>query len=510
MANSNASVLPPPTPEHRRIAAAQFERANQVVTTGNYDYGIRLLLSCCKLDPANLFYRQTLRRTEKAKYGNNLRGSLLAWLTVWPGKARIKAARGRRDHLGVLDYGERVLTRNPWEVDVQMDMATAADSLGLLDLAVWILEQARQKTAKDLNLNRSLARLYEKRGNFTQATALWQLIRNQHPADTEAQHKIMNLAAHETIARGNYEGAVAPDAPGTVPNGRTGPRAPRVGDRTPTEVATPTDVECPAEADVYGEPRTPISAAHGRVAKEAVALRARLEADPTNLHVYLQLAALYRRAGLFDEAKAVLEQGLPATGQAFEVALELADIEIEPFRQNLHVTEEKLKETPDDEELRKIRIRLRKEINTRELDYYRQKSERFPGELNNVYEMGLRLLRAGKHDEAIQQLQSSRSDPRLRWQSMMYLGHCFKARNNWRLAQRNFEEALQNLPPAEAATRKDLMFLLAQGLAEAGELTRAVDIAHELANLDFSYRDIGRLLDEWQAKLQQPPPKVPR
>jgi hypothetical protein len=28
-------------------------------------------------------------------------------------------------------------------------------------------------------------------------------------------------------------------------------------------------------------------------------------------------------------------------------------------------------------------------------------------------------------------------------------------------------------------------------------------MAHELANLDFSYRDIGRLLDEWQTRLQQ-------
>ena len=31
----------------------------------------------------------------------------------------------------------------------------------------------------------------------------------------------------------------------------------------------------------------------------------------------------------------------------------------------------------------------------------------------------------------------------------------------------------------------------------------SVDIGHELANLDFAYRDIGRLLDEWQARLQK-------
>src|SRR5690348_4119440 len=208
MVHANASILPPPNPEHRRIAAGQFERANQVVATGNYDYGIRLLLSCCKLDPANLIYRQALRRTEKAKYRNNLRGSWFAWLTAWSVRARMKAALRARDYLKVLEHGERILTRNPWDVGAQMDMADAAEVLGLLDLAIWNLEQARQKQAFDVRLNRALAHLYEKRGNFTQAIALWELIRKVKPSDTEAQHKIKDLAADDTIARGQYHATV--------------------------------------------------------------------------------------------------------------------------------------------------------------------------------------------------------------------------------------------------------------------------------------------------------------
>ena len=180
MANSNA--LPSPNPEHRRVTTAQFEHHNQVIATGNYDYGIRLLLSCCKLDPGNLIYRQTLRRTEKAKYGNNLRGTGWRW-TSWGGKARVKASLGARDYLGVLEHGEKVLTRNPWDIRVQMDMSVAADNLGLLDVAVWCLEQARQKSARDTVLNRALARLYEKRGNFTQAMALWQIIQGDDRSD---------------------------------------------------------------------------------------------------------------------------------------------------------------------------------------------------------------------------------------------------------------------------------------------------------------------------------------
>src|SRR5437762_4381984 len=95
-----------------------------------------------------------------------------------------------------------------------MDMAEAADELGQLDLAVWMLEQARQKEPHQATLNRTLARLYERRGNFAQAIALWELVRKADPSDMEAANKSKDLAAHETIARGQYEAAVGGRADG--------------------------------------------------------------------------------------------------------------------------------------------------------------------------------------------------------------------------------------------------------------------------------------------------------
>jgi tetratricopeptide (TPR) repeat protein len=518
MPQNDAPALSPPSPEHRRVAVGQFERANQVIATGNYDYGIRLLLSCCKLDPANLIYRQALRRTEKTKYNNNLRGSWLAWLTTWPVRARLKAARGRRDWLKVLEYGEQVLVRNPWDTGAQSDMAEAADTLGLIDLAIWTLEQARQKNPRDFNLNRTLARLYEKRGNFTQAIALWELVRRAQPTDPEAMTKAKDLAANETIARGQYEAAVAGQAP--VP--RTGsdtnlPRAPAApADARPAaarQQTPPPPMRPPGSREVPRPPsskevlrppatREPAPAQTDRLGVEVARLRARIEADPTNANAHLQLAGVYRRAGQIDQARSVLQEALGPTAHDFELTVELADLEIEPFRRNLAIAEEKQRLNPHDEEVRRVRVRLMKEINTRELDLHRRKADRYPTEMAHRFELGVRLLRAGQTDEAIRELQAARSDPRHFWRSLLYLGYCFKARNNWRLARRNFEEALQNLPPGEEASRKEILFLLAQGAADAGELAVAVDMGSELANLDFTYRDIGRLLDEWQTRLQ--------
>lgn len=496
MASNDAMHVPPVTPDHRRAAAGQYERANQVIATGNFDYGIQLLLSCCKLDPANLIYRQSLRRTEKAKYKNNLRGSVFAGVRTWAVRAKIKAARRGRDYLKVLEHGEQVLAFNPWDTSAQMEMADAADALGLLDLAVWTLEQARQKNPHALTVNRALARMYEKRGNFTQAIALWELIRRAAPTDVEAQDKAKNLAASETIARGHYDEVVAsPEEKEAAVEERAGAR-PADGKAAARQAIPKTPIPRDEKTAPFPADRSERGAEIGR-------LKARIEADPTNPNVYFHLASHFRRLGMLDHAREVLQQGLAPTGGHFELRTELADVETEPFRANLTITEEKLRVNPQDEELRRLRIRLRKEINSRELEIWRQKADRYPTEMAHRFELGVRLLRAGQNDEAIRELQAARADPRNHWRALLYLGYCFKNRNNWRLAKRNFEEALQQMPPAEDAARKEVLFQLAQGAAEAGEWSFAVDMGHELANLDFTYNDIGRLLDEWTARMQQ-------
>lgn len=462
MADSEPTPLPPLTPDQRRITAELFERANQVIASGNHDYGIQLLLSCCKIDPPNITYRQALRRTERAKYKNNLRGSRLAFLTSSPARARLKSAKRHRAYREMLEHGEQVLTKNPWDTSAQMDMAEAAEALNLLDLAVWILEQARQKDPQDVALNRTLARLFEKRGNLTQAIAMWELVRKVDPRDVEASHKAKDLAATDTINRGQY-------------------------DQISTDKDGPSGIE----------QRGPVM----RRVDEAVNLQAKVNADPTKASGHLNLAAYHRRLNQLDKARAALQQGLAASSDNFQIQLELAELDIEPFRKDLLLAEEKLRAEPANEELRQHRQSLLKEITSRELDLYRLKADRLPMELSNRLELGLRLLRLGQLDEAIKELQAAKPDGRLAWKALFYLGHCFKQRNNWKLARRNWEEALQSLPPAEANARKELLYSLASGCADANELPAALELGHELANLDFGYRNIGQLVDEWQARL---------
>jgi tetratricopeptide (TPR) repeat protein len=362
---------------------------------------------------------------------------------------------------------------------VQLDMAEAADAAALLDVAIWILEQATPKTHPDVRVTRRLAELYEKAGQFTRARALWEHLHRADPTNREAADMAKNMAANETMARVADEGPL----------------------RTP--VAKPAEVETNETKALTNDnlqlPPTP-AAATARPDPEAD-LRAHIAADPTNLNGYLRLAQFYRATLRHEDAQKVLQQGLGPTGNHFELTVALAEADLEGFRRVRDVAQRNLAAQPQDEKLRQAYERLIHNIDRRELDLYRLKVEHCPTETPYRLELGLRLLRVGQLDDAIRELQAVKNDPRISWQACLHLGHCFKARKNWRLAQRNFEEALKLLPPREDERRKELLFELATGIATAGDLAAAVELAYELTDLHFDYQGIMGMLEAWQERL---------
>ncbi|MFQ3592964.1 MAG: tetratricopeptide repeat protein, partial [Gemmataceae bacterium] len=285
-------------PEQRRAAASCFERASDVMATGDNAHAVGLLLECCRLDPANLLYRQTLRRAARARYRQNGRGRWLAWLWNWPLRLRLSRAVAANRPTEVLRLAECILANNPWDVPAQLAIARAAEKLQLIDLAIWSLEQVRMQRPTEIALDRSLASLYEKRGHFTQALALWQRVVQQCPRDAEAHERLLHLQ--------------------------------HAGDP-------------PSEA----QPRGGSGSWIDPVERQASPLREAIRAAPTQPETYLALARLYRQANRWEAAAEVLQTGLQATGGDFALQLENADLAIEPLRRDLAIARAKRAEKED-------------------------------------------------------------------------------------------------------------------------------------------------------------------
>ncbi|MFO0876997.1 MAG: protein kinase [Gemmataceae bacterium] len=192
------------TADQRQAATGQFSHAQEVLRQGgDATYAQQLLLSCCKLDPANVLYRKLLREVARDATGGK-KSSWFGSLSTMPARSRLRNALKAGEHRKVLEDGEDLLIRVPGDVQIQLDMAEAANELRLDSLAVWLLEEARQSAPQNTTVLRALALRYEQQKRYKLAVAQWEKIREISPSDSEAPAKIKEISVNETLSRGNY------------------------------------------------------------------------------------------------------------------------------------------------------------------------------------------------------------------------------------------------------------------------------------------------------------------
>jgi tetratricopeptide (TPR) repeat protein len=473
MGDTGGNTAPMPTPVEMQAAKGQFGLAERLLLKNNYADAIQLMRESLRLDPANLAYRRALRRTEQLAVKN---GS--GWLGRATLKTKCKMAKLSQVHMQVLELGEAILAQDPDDVQCQLDMAESANALGLQIVAMWILEHARQRGQNDA-VNLALASLYEHAGRYANAIALLQQISTNNTRRCELQQKIKDLMASESIRR-------AFDAP-------PGDAQP-MNDTAEMTVAGATETEPPAAPAVVD-----------RQARDVEKLRSQIASDPASVNAHLALVAYWRRAGNLQQCADAIREGLAATNNHAELGLEQADLDIERQRQALAELETRIKADPKNAAFHENRNALLQAITAAELKFFKQKIRVLPGDTGAHFELGVRLYRSAKYQEAVQELQGTREAPRFQWQSLAYLGLSFERLSVWRLAQRNFKDALAKIPAAEIDWRKRILFHLAKGSAEAGELDQAIELGFELANVDFTYRQIDQLLALWQKQVAAKP-----
>jgi serine/threonine protein kinase len=191
--------------EHLQAAARLYQRAEEACANGNFDYAIELLIDCVKFNPVSIVYRHALRDSSRsAASQRGLGGWLSSSLAVLKRTRVVNAAKRPDQWRKVLDDGEKLLVSRPSDLPTQMAMAEAAQQLGLVHLATWMLEELRRQNPHHQQAYRALALLYEKQRRYGEAIAVWEEVRKLAPHDGEAARKINDLAAADTIARGNY------------------------------------------------------------------------------------------------------------------------------------------------------------------------------------------------------------------------------------------------------------------------------------------------------------------
>lgn len=437
-----------------------FLHASGIASKGDFDYATKLFTTCVIGDPGNLSYAQSFIGNLQKKYNNNKKGSRFAGVKGASAKGSVKKAQMQKDWPAVIKAGLGMLELNPWDGFTLTAMSKACEELEYDDCELFYLRTALDANMKDPEVNRRCGRVLARQEQFDQAIICWTRVQQALPDDEEAKKAIGDLTVNKTIHQGGYEGA-----------------------------GSAKDVRNQGGDDDDG------GAAIGLVRTPEEQFEKAISKDPNDTSNYLQLADLHLSKERLEEAEKVLKRALEVSGDQIDIQERVEDVELRVLREKISSAERALKSDASDAN-KKLLNQLRVALNNKEIGVYSSRSERFPTNLGLRYELGIRLKRAQKYNDAIKELQEARGDPRRKGEVLLALGECFQQIKQYKLALSNYQAAVESLTERELEQKKLAIYRVAKLAWGLKDVDTAEKYATDLAGYDFSYRDTSELLDK--------------
>jgi tetratricopeptide (TPR) repeat protein len=456
--NGEKPKIQPLSPAKRKRLQQCFERGSMLSGKGDYDYANTMFVQCVANDPGNLIYTQNLLLNLIKKYNNNKKGARGAGLRGAGAKANVKKAQMKKDWQGVIKAGLEVLPLNPWDTQTLTDMAKACEAMELDECQIAYLKTALDANPKDIGLNRLAANAFAQTARFDEAIRCLQRIIQQRPNDQDLVREVNQMTVNKTIHKGGYE-------------------------------------EAETSLDVSVEKKAKDLRAGGTIElTEEQQLRRDIKRHSEEVLNYSALKDYYFKKEDFAAAEAVMEEAVEATG-AVRAREELEDVQI--HRAQLEVMRAKKRaESKKTDEAVSLYKRMKDELNKKELAVYIKRCERYPGDYALRYELGMRLKRIGKFQEAIEHFQQARNEAKKKASAALEAGECFQQIKQYQLAINSYKESVAMSGVFDEEIKKLALYRagwLCKGLKDYDS---AEQLLQQLAGMEYGYKDVAKLLDE--------------
>ena len=439
---------------------AFFERGDQVAETGNWDFAIEMYLEGISRELDNVEQgHQPLREVSlnrKAQGGKNA-GMV----------EKMKRSRGKTPEETLIN-AEYLLAKEPGSIQQMVRLHDAAQKLGLTDTFKWIcgvmLDSQRVADKPDLRVLKTIAETYDSLEEYTLAIRACEMALTIAPDDGALQNALKQLAAKHTIQAGKYD--------------QEGEFTRSVKDLGRQQDLIQQDAMVQQESYLKAEAERAVKAYEheptefGKIVAAAKALTAIEDETYENQAIEI-LAKAHRDTG------------------AYQFKMQIGDIRIR--QENRRYRD--LAETGD----KGAAAQQLQRVLAFELDEFTERAENYPTNLVIKYELGRRQLLAGNYDDAIGSFQQAQRDPKRHLQALNYLGQTF-AKKGW------LQEAADTYKRALAADltesrTKEIRYCYGDVLEKMGELKAAQDEFSEVAQIDFSYRDVRDRLESVRQQL---------
>lgn len=427
--------------------------------TGNYDYAIEMYLQGLAIDPDARDAHQALREISlkrKASGGKDL-GML----------AKMKIKGKGKDDVETLLRAERLMAYNPGDPDNMLDLMKAAHKGGFYDTVVWIgailLRANNELKSPDVKKFIAARDIYVDLGLWRQAVDACQFAYNVQPDNMELQRIVKDLGAKVTLEQGGYE--------------KGGSFRDSVKDMAGQKKLMDQDMDI-RDADV--------------IARQIRDAEAEYAAQPEEAGKLAKLVdILVKSESMENENRAIeLLQSWYEKTKQFRFRFSLGKIKLQQLKRQERAERQRVKENPNNEQVRKEYLQFLKEKSEEELKEFQLASEAYPTDMSLKFEMGVRLFALNRAQESIALLQQARSDPKLRVEAATYLGRAFLISGFVDEAVDTLKLTLEEYELRGDARSKEIFYWYGHAQEQKGDVAGALKSYSQLVQWDFNYRDV--------------------
>ncbi|MDB6023357.1 MAG: Tetratricopeptide domain protein, partial [Pedosphaera sp.] len=219
----------------------------------------------------------------------------------------------------------------------------------------------------------------------------------------------------------------------------------------------------------------------------------RLKAEPNNLKMLRNLAEVYTEKKQFDKSLGYYERMTAVDGGADASLLaKVAEVKVRRFDQTLA----QLDSTAEDYADKAAQIKADRAAF--QLDECKQRSDRYPTDLQIRFELGRLYFDAGKINEAQAEFQKAQANPNRKIQSITYMAKCFEKKNMFDLAARRLQEVVKEKLTFDEE-KKDLIYTLGCVFEKMGKKDESIEQFKLIYETDMSYRDVAKRVEDHYA-----------
>jgi tetratricopeptide (TPR) repeat protein len=309
----------------------------------------------------------------------------------------------------------------------------------------------------------------------------WTLVLRHAPGDRDGSVKIRDLSAKTMTAQIETSAAKAP------------------GERGAATRSAQTDEQKAAAARIQRETSIDIKTKDDLMAAIGDAKKD-IEERPEDPRLYAKLGDFLKLDNNYIDAKKAYETACEKDQNNFTWVMRCHDLEIWKMVMALKAIEPKVK--AGDAAAKAQYQKERMVLLEYRLNSFVEREKRYPTASNIKYELAIvydELARTKNDkslfDEAIKRFQSTFQDPKFRVESGLRMGQGFKAKGQYDLALKRFDDTLRSLELKDERW-KNLMYAKADTLQASGKREEAKKFFLEIYELDVSFRDVAKRVDE--------------